>query len=70
MRYCPINEYRLTQKGKEVFKDLSGWVRFASVKRIELEADKFDLLLMSITPSIRKEYQDEIPFNGKVLVRI
>lgn len=65
--FSAINEFKLSSKGKEVFKLISKMKSF-NVDRIPLERSQFDILLNAVIPSCRGDCEREIPFYGKKIV--
>jgi len=63
----PIHVARLKGKAKEFLICADKFTPYA-VKHIYATKDIFDQLLQSISPSIRNNYIDDIPFNDKIII--
>lgn len=66
--YTPINEHRCSKVAKEFLREARKFSKF-SVKSIHVPSSIFSDLLESMSPNCKAYYSDEIPFEGKVLVR-
>lgn len=66
--FSPINEFKLCSKGKELFERLKKMAEF-KINKIYLNNAEFDLILKGVTPSMRKDCENVIPFMGKEIVR-
>ena len=66
--YTPLNEHKLSKSAKEFLREARKLSKF-SVKSIHVPSVVFSDLLDSMSPNCKSYYSDEIPFEGKVLVR-
>jgi len=67
--YTPINECRIKSKeAKEFLRKLHKSLSF-KLEKIYVSPQVFSELMDSISPSLREDYTDGIPFDGKLLVR-
>lgn len=66
--YTPINECKLSKDAKAFLVKCRKMKAFP-VKRIVVNPKIFSDILDGISPTIRSEYSDAIPFEGKMLVR-
>ncbi|MGN6347079.1 MAG: hypothetical protein ACTHME_05190 [Candidatus Nitrosocosmicus sp.] len=68
MEFTPINYWKLSKRGKELFS-LIEKIGKSSVQNIHLKSDDFNVILEGVPPSLRTEYRDGIPFMRKMIVR-
>ncbi len=68
-QYTPINEARLKSKEVKEFLKTAKKMRGYAIENIHVPRGIFGDLLESISPSVREDYTDGIPFEGKLLVR-
>jgi hypothetical protein len=68
MEFTPINVWRLSKRGKEIFEECSNILKH-NVKKVSIAPNDFMELLEGISLSIRKHYNEAIPLNGKIVVR-
>lgn len=68
MLYTPINKWKLTRRGREIF-DLCEKLSRSSVSNIYLSNDNYKLMIDGIPGSDNNEYENGIPFMGKLIVR-
>ena len=66
--YTPINECEISKDAKEFLAKCRKMKAFP-VKRIVVNPKIFSDILDAISPTIRSQYSDAIPFEGKMLVR-
>jgi hypothetical protein len=68
MSSFPLNEFKLSKRGKEVLNDCREILKH-NVTKVHVSAEDFNELLEGISASIRYNYINTIPFGEKFIVR-
>ena len=67
-KFTPINEFKLSKRGKEVLKECKEILKF-NVDKVHVKSGDYSELLEGISPSERERFKESIPLDGKIVVK-